>query len=99
MKAINFHFGEAAVTGPWARLAFSEVFGRLRSGTRPRQLTLVPLSSAPKRESVSLLERLDRWMYRLQQRERDAWLGSSQNVFELEDRIRYLERSVGSRYY
>jgi len=38
-------------------------------------------------------------MYRLQQREHEAWLGTSQNVFELEDRIRHLERSVGSRYY
>ena len=99
MKAINFHFGEAAVTGPWARLAFSEVFGRLRSVARPKPLATVPHSGAPKRESTSLFERLDRWMYRLQQREHEAWLGTSQNVFELEDRIRHLERSVGSRYY
>ncbi len=99
MKAINFHFGEMAVNGAWARLAFTEVLGRLRSDARPRQLTLLPHTSAPKRESLSLFERLDRWMYRLQQREHEAWLGTSQNVFELEDRIRNLERSVGSRYY
>jgi hypothetical protein len=99
MKAINFHFGEMAVSGAWTRLAFPEIFGRLRTGARPQQLTLLPRGSAAKRESISLFERLDRWMYRLQQRDREAWLGSSQDIFELEDRIRYLERSVGSRYY
>jgi hypothetical protein len=99
MKAINFHFGEMAVNGAWARLAFGEIFGRLRLAARPRQLSLFAHSSAPERESISLFERLDRWMYRLQQREREAWLGSSQDIFELEDRIRLLERSVGSRYY
>jgi hypothetical protein len=99
MKAINFHFGEMAVNGAWARLAFAEVFGRLRPVARPRQLTLLPRSSAPKRESISLFERLDRWMYRLELREREAWLGTSRDIGELEARVRQLERSVGSRYY
>ena len=87
MKAINFHFGETAVTGAWARVA------------RPQPLVVGAPGSAPKRARISLFERLDRWMFRLEQRERDAWLSSAQDIFELEDRIRYLERSVGGRYY
>jgi hypothetical protein len=99
MKAINFHFGEMAVSGAWSRLAFPEFLGRLRPAARPQPLATVPRSSAPTRESIGLFERLDRWMYRLQQRERESWLSNSRDVFELEDRIRQLERSVGSRYY
>ena len=46
-----------------------------------------------------LLARIDAWFWRQRQRELDAYLGQSQNVFELERRIRDLERNVGSRYY
>ena len=49
--------------------------------------------------SSSLIERLDRWFWRQQLREREAYLSGAQDIFELEDRIRRLERSVGSRYY
>jgi len=47
----------------------------------------------------SFLERLDRWFWRQQVREREAYLSGAQDIFELEERIRRLERSVGSRYY
>ena len=99
MKVINFHFGETAVTGAWARLAFAEIFGRFRSEARAQPLLVASRGSASERAKLSLFERLDRWMFRLQQRDRDAWLSGAQDIFELEDRIRYLERSVGGRYY
>jgi hypothetical protein len=50
-------------------------------------------------KSSGFLERLDRWFWRQQLREREAYLSGAQDIFELEDRIRRLERSVGSRYY
>ena len=99
MKAINFHFGETAVTGAWARLAFAETFGRFQPEARLQSLSPTARQRAPERAHVSLFERLDRWMYRQQQRDREAWLSGAQDIFELEERIRYLERSVGSRYY
>ncbi len=53
----------------------------------------------PAAPSSSFLERLDRWFWRQQLRERESYLSGAQDIFELEDRIRRLERSVGSRYY
>jgi hypothetical protein len=47
----------------------------------------------------SLLDRLDAWFWRQRQRADEAYLAQSQDVFELERRMRELERSVGSRYY
>ena len=51
------------------------------------------------KQSPGLFERIDRWLWRQQLREREAYLSGAQDIFELEDRIRRLERSVGSRYY
>ena len=47
----------------------------------------------------SLLDRLDAWFWRQRQRSNESYLAQSQDVFELERRMRELERSVGSRYY
>jgi hypothetical protein len=99
MKAMNFHFGEAAVTGAWARFAFEDIFGRFLPATRRQSLAVAAPVAATKRARISLFERLDRWTHRQQQRELEAWLSGSQDVFELESRIRKLESSVGSRYY
>ena len=99
MKAINFHFGEAAVSGAWARLAFADIFGRFLPETRRQAFAVAAPVAAPQSARISLFERLERWMYRQQQRDRESWLSGSRGIFELEDRIRQLERSVGSRYY
>ena len=56
-------------------------------------------TAGPAAQSSSFLERLDRWFWRQQLREREAYLSGARDIFELEDRIRRLERSVGSRYY
>jgi hypothetical protein len=39
-----------------------------------------------------MLERFDRWAARRQQRDREAYLEGSRDIFELERRIRELER-------
>ena len=72
---------------PPARAGFIGVSGKNASAGEPA----VP--------SSSFLERLDRWFWRQQLRERESYLSGAQDIFELEDRIRRLERSVGSRYY
>jgi hypothetical protein len=61
----------------------------------------VPAAGAanPGAQSAGFLERLDRWFWRQQLREREAYLSGAQDIFELEARIRRLERSVGGRYY
>ncbi|MEO8304658.1 MAG: DUF3563 family protein [Betaproteobacteria bacterium] len=47
----------------------------------------------------SLLERLDRWLWKREQREVEAHLSNATDVYDLEARIRDLERGVMYRYY
>jgi hypothetical protein len=58
-----------------------------------------PRARSISRPRVSWLERIDRWFEAQRRRSREAWLAQSQDVFELERRIRELERTTGSRYY
>ena len=46
-----------------------------------------------------LLERLDHWLWRQQQRGVEAYLAQSTDVFDLEARMRALERNVPYPYY
>ncbi len=55
--------------------------------------------STTDKKSPGLLERIDRWLWRQQVRDREAYLAKAQDIFELEDRMRRIERMVGSRYY
>jgi hypothetical protein len=58
-----------------------------------------PSRSAPsKAKHRRLLDRLDAWFWRQRQRADETYLAQSQDVFELERRMRELERSVGSQY-
>jgi hypothetical protein len=47
----------------------------------------------------SLMDRLDRWLWRQESREREAHLAGSKDIYELEERMRRMERAVGGRYY
>lgn len=51
------------------------------------------------RARSGLLARIDAWFWRQRQRTVEAYLAQSQDVFEVERRIRDLERNIGSRYY
>ena len=46
-----------------------------------------------------LLERLDHWLWKHEQREVEAHLAKSTDIYDLEARIRDLERGVLYRYY
>jgi len=95
MKATNFLLDEPGLFGAWARLThILAVDPPRREG--PPENRPVP---AAKRRPIGLLERIDRWFWRQAQREREAYLSGSRDIFELEERIRRLERSVDSRYY
>jgi hypothetical protein len=50
-------------------------------------------ASAPARQPrLTLLDRLDGWFTRQEQRQREAYLAQSQDICDLERRIRHLER-------
>jgi len=46
-----------------------------------------------------LLDRLDAWFWKMEQRALEEYLGKAQDVYDLEVRIRDLERAPMSRYY
>jgi len=62
----------------------------------PRTPEAAARPAAPRR---GLLERLDDWFWHQREREIAAYLGKSQNVFELEQRMRDLERGTPHPYY
>ncbi|MDE2360451.1 MAG: DUF3563 family protein [Betaproteobacteria bacterium] len=61
--------------------------------------TPVPTPAAPVAPHLSLLDRLDAWHFRQAQREREAYLARSKDVFDLERRIRAIERGTTGRYF
>ena len=84
---------------PWAPMillmaqALSPDVGH--AGRPPRRgVSLTP--PAPRR---GWLDRLEGWFWRQRQQSVEAWLSQSTDVFELESRMRSLERPYGSRYY
>ena len=58
-----------------------------------------PRPRPERRPHSSLLDRLDAWFWRQRQSANEAYLAQSQDVFELESRMRAIERGVGGRYY
>ena len=94
MKATNFLWDEPGLIGAWARLTHGLIFDPLRRERRPE--TRTPPAGTRR---AGIFERIDRWFWRQQLRDREAYLAGSQDIFELEERIRRFERSGGSRYY
>ena len=88
MKATNFRLDAPGTLGAWV--------GLLRV---PKAVGRKPDAKAPQAVKLGLLERFDRWLWQQQVREREAYLAESKDIYELEERIRRLERTVGSRYY
>ena len=89
MKATSFPLDEPGFTAAWAKLTHvlaSALGGRDRPEGRP-----APAATEP---PAGILKRIDRWFWEQQLRDREAYLAQAQDVFDLEDRIRRLERSV-----
>ena len=58
-----------------------------------------PVSSVPAASREGILDRLDRWFWRREQKAREAYLAQSRDVFELERRIEAMERGDIARHY
>jgi hypothetical protein len=86
MKATTLLWDDPGLVGAWAKVSQALLFNPLRRDARQGR---VP--------SGGLFERLDHWFWRQAQRDREAYLSGARDIFELEDRIRRLERSGGNR--
>jgi hypothetical protein len=83
MKASNIPYNDLDERGIFSVLAaLTQAAMARRPAEPPRRPDTKP----------SLFERFDRWAARARQRDVDRWLSESKDVFELERRIRELER-------
>jgi hypothetical protein len=70
----------------------------LRAAAPPQAIDAASVRSdagnvvAPPLRRPTLFERFDRWIARMRQRDRERYLAKASDVFELEARIRELER-------
>ena len=67
--------------------------------SKPRGPTQRTAPKAGAERRGSWLDRLDAWFWRQEQRAREDYLARSADIFELERRMRALERNPISRYY
>jgi hypothetical protein len=86
MRATNFLLDPPGVSEAWAAKPASRTARKQGSG------------NTPEARPLTLLQRLARWLWKQQVREREAYLAQSKDIFELEQRLRDLER-IGGRYY
>jgi hypothetical protein len=87
MKATGF-LDDPGLIGAWAKLSRALTFDALRRdaarGEKPER-------------SRGLFDRLDAWLWRQAQREQEAYLAGARDIYELEARIRRLERCASSQ--
>jgi len=108
MRVTNSFLDEAAVPEAWVRLANALMFGPL--GTTPASHGSQGYDSFSGNATVhgprhKWIERLDQWLdrvgnwfWRQAQRQREAYLAQAKDIFDLEERMRCLERSGGRNY-
>ena len=90
-----------ALAGPAGASTAAGAAGRGPAVVRPQ----APVDARPapvvarNLPSNGLFDRFDRWCWRQEQKAREAYLASSADVFELERRIRAIERGAIARFY
>jgi hypothetical protein len=65
----------------------------------PAKAVAKPVAKSAEAPRLPWLDRLDAWFWRQEQKDREAYLARSRDVFELERRIELLDREGISRYY
>ena len=104
-KAAELYFKEsiigqlsAVIAEALARRSTAAEDARKAAARAPRKSS-TEAAAAPVEARKSLLERLDAWQFRQAQREREAYLARSKDVFDLERRMRSIDRGTMGRYY
>jgi hypothetical protein len=95
MKATNFPLPDDGAIGTVVKFAQATFFDALPANAQrkaPAAPASPPTGKLPAAERHRWLSALDRWFYAQRLKERDAYLAQAQDIFELEARIRRLER-------
>lgn len=97
MSPMQHAFSEHSIVGSCIKLAQSTFFDALPANAEMKTPTAPEKLPAAKRVAregrlAQWLNALDNWLYRQQVEQREAYLAESQDIFELEARIRHLER-------
>jgi len=95
MSHINHAFPEHSLIGTCIKLAQSTFYEALPSNVArlsPTAPDPMPLAKHVPGMLQRLSNAFDNWTYRQRMKEREAYLAQAQDIFELEDRIRQLER-------
>jgi hypothetical protein len=91
MSPISHAFNEYSLVGTVIKLAQS-TFQQTMPATLPAEAMLPP-QAAPREGIISrALAAIDGFFYRQQMKEREAYLGQAQDIFDLENRLRQLDR-------
>jgi hypothetical protein len=83
----------------------AEALGATRKSRRAprraktRAAPVKPVAKPVEPPRAGWLDRLDAWFWRQEQRDREAYLADSRDIFELERRIELLDREGIARYY
>ena len=91
MKATSFLMDDPGLTGALTKVTRALVFNPLRGGVRTQP-------AKPKAPAAGLLDRLDHWFWRQEQRQREAYLAQASDIYDLERRMRHLERFGGNGF-
>ncbi len=95
MRATNFPYPDRGPVGTFVKLAQATFFDALPANAEhraPKAPAQPPTGMLPPPQRRRWLAALDHWFHRQRMKQRDAYLAESQNVYELEARIRRLER-------
>ncbi len=96
MRHRNYPYAENGFMDVCVKLAQTAFFDNLPSNVNDHPPTAPALLPGPMAGAPSVRRRwlaaLDDWMHRQQVRERESYLSRSRDVFDLERRIRDLER-------
>ena len=97
MSPMHHAFTEHSIVGTVIKLAQTTFFdtlpanAQMKTPTAPEKLPAVKRLAREGRLS-QWLNAFDNWLYQQQVKQREAFLAQSKDIFELEARIRHLER-------
>jgi Protein of unknown function (DUF3563) len=97
MKHVHHALPDNSLIGTCIMLAHSTFYDALPANAERREpiapANVGPSKRAPREGLVQrLVNALDNWFYRQRVREREAYLAKAKDIFELEYRMRQLER-------